>query len=270
VRIVRFSNEGARRRTDVVASEEPLEIRLSYRNGGGRVVRSVAVTMRTPGDDVELSVGFLYGEGVIQSRDSVADVAHCAGGAQQNLNTVEVRLAPDVVVDESLLARNFYVSSSCGVCGKASIDQVVARGRPLPRDGLTLRAELVSSLPSRLRESQGLFDRTGGLHAAGLFDADGRLLASREDVGRHNALDKVIGHEFLEGSLPLTGRVLVVSGRSSFEILQKAVAAGVPAVVAVGAPSSLAVALARRFDVTLIGFAKDDGFNIYAGEHRLA
>jgi FdhD protein len=270
VQVLRVDGEGARSRSDEVVSEEPLEIRLSYRQGGRTVVRPVSVTMRTPGHDVELSVGFLFGEGVIRDRGSVLEVAHCPGGGVQNLNVVEVRLAPDVRVDESSLERNFYTTSSCGVCGKASIDSVVARGQALPPDDLVVPAELVTALPDRLRASQPLFERTGGIHAAGLFDAQGTLLVSREDVGRHNALDKVVGGRLLDDALPAHRAVLVVSGRSSFEILQKAAQAGIPFVVAVGAPSSLAVALARRFGITLVGFARAGSFNVYAGEQRLA
>jgi FdhD protein len=270
VQVLRVDAEGARSRRDDVVTEEPLEIRLSYREAERTIVRRVAVTMRTPGHDVELSVGFLFGEGVIQERRAVREVAHCPGGGVQNLNIVEVRLAPDVRVDLSALERNFYVSSSCGVCGKASIDTVVARGHTASGAGPVVPAELVSTLPDRLRASQSLFERTGGIHAAGLFDADGALLVAREDVGRHNAVDKVIGQRLLEGALPASAGVLVVSGRSSFEILQKAVAAGVPVVVAVGAPSSLAVALARRFGITLVGFAREGAFNVYAGEQRLS
>jgi FdhD protein len=226
--------------------------------------------MRTPGDDVELSLGFMFGEGVVERRASVLEVAHCPGGGEQNLNVVEVRLAPGVRVDESALERNFYTSSSCGVCGKASIESVVARGYAPPPDDLALSAELVKTLPERLRAAQALFERTGGIHAAGFFDAGGELLVCREDVGRHNAVDKVVGRRLLDDALPARGSVLVVSGRSSFEILQKAIRAGVSVVVAVGAPSSLAVALARRFGITLVGFAREGAFNVYAGEQRLS
>jgi FdhD protein len=269
VQVLRVQGPGTSTLSDEVATEEPLEIRLSYRRSGRTVLRPVAVTMRTPGNDVELSLGFLFGEGVVQDRGSVLAVAHCPGGGEQNMNVVEVRLAPDVRVDESTLERNFFVSSSCGVCGKASIDSVLARGHVLPPGDLFLPAALVSALPDRLRAAQTLFERTGGIHAAGLFDAQGELLVCREDVGRHNAVDKVVGQRLLEGALPAHACVLVVSGRSSFEILQKAIAAGVSVVVAVGAPSSLAVALARRFGVTLVGFARAGAFNVYAGEHRL-
>jgi FdhD protein len=270
VGVLRFERESPRRRRDLVAVEEPLEVRLSYVRQATRVTRPAAVTMRTPGDDVELSVGFLFGEGILSDRGEVVEVAHCAGSGPQNFNVVEVRLAQHVRVDESLLVRNFYVSSSCGVCGKASLDQVSARAPTRPVPEAVLPAELVRTLPGRLRAAQRVFQRTGGLHAAGLFNAAGGLVVAREDVGRHNAVDKVVGHCVLGGSMPVDGAVLVVSGRTSFEILQKAVTAGIFSVVAVGAPSSLAVALARRFGLTLVGFAREDGFNVYAGEHRIS
>ena len=270
VRVVRFAQDQSHAQKDFVAAEEPLEVRLSFVRGERWIVRPVAVTMRTPGDDVELSVGFLFGEGIVSGRHAIADVAHCADGTTQNLNVVVVRLARDTRVDESLLERNFYVSSSCGVCGKASLDQVATRSPARPAAETTFSAALIGALPAHLRASQRVFERTGGLHAAGLFDRTGELLVSREDVGRHNAVDKVVGHCVLQDLGPLDGKVLVVSGRTSFEILQKAVAAGIRCVVAVGAPSSLAVSLARRFDVTLVGFARQDGFNVYAGDHRLS
>jgi FdhD protein len=270
VTVLRYDARGARSAHDRVVTEEPLEIRIAYRRDGRACVRPVAVTMRTPGNDAELSAGFLFAEGIVRVAGAVREVAHCVGGGPQHLNVVEVRVAPDAVVDEAPLERSFYVSSSCGVCGKASLEALEARGiERLVDDGFRVPAERITSLPDRLRETQTVFERTGGLHAAGLFDAGGSLLVAREDVGRHNAVDKVVGHAFLGGSLPLERRVLVVSGRSSFEILQKAAAAKVPVVVAVGAPSSLAVDLARRFNVTLVGFARGGGFNVYAGEERV-
>jgi FdhD protein len=268
--VLRYSEERPRAERDFVAAEEPLEIRLSYAREGRRAVHPVAVTMRTPGNDVELSVGFLFAEGVAREREGILEVAQCAGEGAQNLNVVEVRLAPHVRVDESRLERSFYVSSSCGVCGKTVLDQVAARAPSRPFGPATFAAGWIASLPRRLRAAQSVFERTGGLHAAGVFEAGGPLLASYEDVGRHNAVDKVVGHCLLEGLMPFRAAVLVVSGRTSFEILQKAVAAGICCVVAVGAPSSLAVELARRFDVTLVGFARGDGFNVYAGEQRLS
>lgn len=270
VGVLRYRNGGMERRRDRVATEEPLEIRLALADGRRSVVRSIALTMRTPGHDAELAAGFLFAEGIVTARHSILQVAHCPGEGPQRYNVVEVRLAPGTLVDEALLTRNFYVSSSCGVCGKASLDALARRSvTPLAPGGPRVTAASIPSLADRLRSVQGVFDRTGGLHAAGLFDASGTLLRAREDVGRHNAVDKVVGHAFLSGELPLTGRILLVSGRSSFEILLKAVAAGIPFVVAVGAPSSLAVSLARRYGVTLVGFARDGGFNVYAGEDRV-
>jgi FdhD protein len=255
---------------DRVAVEEPMEIRLRIAGPEGTAVLPVAVTMRTPGDDVELAAGFLFGEGILSGREAVARIAHCPGEGPQELNVVQVSLRPGVTVDPTLLTRNFTTTSSCGVCGKASLDAVEVRGgRPFEEPEPILDPAEVAALPDRLRESQAVFQRTGGLHAAGLFDAGSRLLDAREDVGRHNAVDKVVGRALLDGRLPLDRRVLVVSGRTSFEIVQKALAARIPVVVAVGAPSSLAVDLARRFGQTLVGFARDGGFNVYAGRERI-
>jgi FdhD protein len=267
VAVVHYRESGRDERDDRVAAEEPLEVRIA---AAGATARSVAVTMRTPGNDEELAVGFLFSEGFIAQRSSVAQVAHCAGADEQHFNVVEVRLAAGADYDATLLDRNFLVSSSCGVCGKASLDALAARGIvDLPAADFRIASRTIHTLPARLREAQGVFERTGGLHAAGLFDAEGARLCVREDVGRHNAVDKVVGWAILDGSFPLDGRVLVVSGRASFEILQKVAAARIPVLVAVGAPSSLAVQLARRFGVTLIGFARDGEFNVYAGAERL-
>jgi FdhD protein len=260
----------------VVAVEEPMEIRLTWVEEGRTATTPVAVTMRTPGDDFDLTAGFLFTEGLLTHAAQVAELSYCRGGEPQEYNVVEVRLREGESVDPDRLNRNFYTSSSCGVCGKASLEAVEVRGcTPLPDGTVILSPEAVVGLPERLRDTQRVFDRTGGLHAAGLFAVDeggtveGEGAIVREDVGRHNAVDKVVGRSFLEGELPLDRHVLVVSGRASFEIVQKAVAAGIPALVAVGAPSSLAVDLARRFNVTLVGFARDGGFNAYAGRGRL-
>jgi FdhD protein len=254
-----------------VAVEEPLEIRVEFFSGGSWETRSASVTMRTPGHDFELAAGFLFTEGILDSHQQVREISYCQGEAPQEYNVLSVRLRDSVSFDPDLLTRNFYTSSSCGVCGKASIESVEAKGcRPLPSDTLKLEAAVVDGLPDLLRAEQAVFERTGGLHAAGLFDSAGELVLLREDVGRHNAVDKVVGHLFLEGNLPLHNRALVVSGRTSFEIIQKAVSAGIPAVVAVGAPSSLAVDMAREFNLTLIGFARGGGFNLYSGEGRVS
>lgn len=271
VRLRRYRDASATREKDAVAVEEPLEIRIAWTNGEGRASsEAVAVTMRTPGDDFDLVAGFLSGEGIIGRADSLHEMSYCLSGDEQRYNVVEARLRPGVGFDVDRVRRNFYTTSSCGVCGKASLEAVEANGcTPLP-DGPLAPAELLCRLPGLLEEGQGVFRRTGGLHAAALFDMSGRRRVVREDVGRHNAVDKAIGHTFLRRALPAHARILVVSGRASFEIVQKAVAAGVPVVVAVGAPSSLAVELAARFNQTLVGFARDGGFNAYSAPERIA
>jgi FdhD protein len=258
------------RARDDLAVEEPLEIRVScVGEGGARVSAPLAITMRTPGDDFELVAGFLHGEGVVDSAEALQELTYCRGGGTQDYNVVEARLAPGVPFDANDHRRNVFTSSSCGVCGKASLESVEARGCRAVESDLTVGADVLASLPELLREGQGVFARTGGLHAAALFTAQGACAAVREDVGRHNAVDKAVGHLFLRRGLPAAERILVVSGRVSFEIVQKAVAAGVPVVVAVGAPSSLAVDLAARFGVTLVGFARHRSFNVYVGEGRV-
>jgi FdhD protein len=251
--------------TDFVAVEEPLEIRLECDAAGKRVRRSISITMRTPGHDFELAAGFLFTEGILKSHEQVAGITNCRSG-----NAVRVALQPGVEVDLSRLERHFYATSSCGVCGKASLDAVqvcpsvrCAVGEPV------VESAMICSLPARLRAAQEVFDRTGGLHAAALFDADGELLCLREDVGRHNALDKLIGHEFLAGRTPLVLNVLMLSGRVSFELVQKAAVAGIPILAAIGAPSSLAISLAERHGLTVLGFVREDRFNIYCGGERI-
>jgi FdhD protein len=242
---------------DLLAVEEPLEIRLGERN--------VAITMRTPGNDEELAAGFLFTEGILRDRSDVSGIS------LWDRNRVTVALKDESHVDLGRLERNFYVSSSCGVCGKASIQAVEAIGCPaLSRNTPQITGELIHALPEKLRSNQLVFDRTGGLHAAGLFDTSGTLLSTREDVGRHNAVDKLIGAAFLKGGVPLDDHVLMVSGRASFELVQKALMAGIAAMAAVGAPSSLAVELALRYGMTLIGFVRDRKFNIYSGAWRLS
>jgi len=247
-----------------------MEVRVESGLKGRRMTRTVSVTMRTPGHDFELAVGFLYSEGILGDREEVQEVTYCQSGELQEYNVVTVRLKEGVPLDPELLTRNFYTTSSCGVCGKGSLEAVEVKGcQALPNGTLALEAALLPKLPDLLMDGQKGFKRTGGLHAAGLFGAQGGVVAVREDVGRHNAVDKVVGQAFLDGRLPLHDRILVVSGRTSFEILQKAVAAGIPVVVAVGAPSTLAVELARKFNVTLVGFARGQRFNLYAGEARV-
>jgi FdhD protein len=265
-RVWRMGPEGAEERRDHVATEEPLEIRLVQR---GRT-RTVAVTMRTPGQDAELALGFLFAEGVIARREEVRRAAPCAGPAAECANILEVELAEEVPEPELAgLDRHFFATSACGVCGKAGLDALRLRVPGEIPSGPVVPAEVLATLPARFREAQGLFHATGGLHAAALFDAEGRLLALREDVGRHNAVDKLTGWAFLERLLPLHGHLMMVSGRSSYEILQKCLMAGVPMVCAVSAPSSLAVELAEQFGITLIGFLRGDRFNVYSGIERI-
>jgi FdhD protein len=266
---VRVIHEGKEdRRADYLATEEPLEIRLI----AGEAVRTLAVTMRTPGADFELAAGFLYGEGIISDRDQVKGITYCTGrdlDPAQLYNIVNVELADPVLPDLRGLERHFFTSSACGVCGKSGLEALELRGHAPLLEGPVVDAELLYRLPFRLREAQGLFDATGGLHAAALFTSTGELLCLREDVGRHNAVDKLVGWALLEGRLPLTGHIVMVSGRSSFEIMQKALAAGVPIVCAVSAPSSLAVDLARQFGMTLVGFLRAERCNVYSGDERV-
>jgi len=258
----------SRGRPDSLATEEPMEIRLISADARQRV----AVTMRTPGADFELAAGFLYGEGIVSSPEDILKISYCVDrdlDAEQQYNIVNVELRGGGEYDLRSLDRHFYTTSACGVCGKASLEQLELRGCPLIPPGPEISAEVIYSLPEKLREAQGLFEATGGLHAAALFDSGGELLALREDVGRHNATDKLVGWALLERRLPLSDHIVMVSGRSSFEILQKCLTAGVPVVCAISAPSSLAVDVARRFDMTLVGFLRGEKFNLYAGAERV-
>jgi FdhD protein len=257
---------------DLVATEEPFEIRLGYsRPDGSRAEEPVSVTMRTPGHDEDLAVGFLFTEGIIRSGADVEGVVERGQrDADGLMNVVRVELAPGVPVDFKRLERNFYMTSSCGVCGKASIDSVAVQGQyDLRSVDFRISGTALGRLPGALKERQAVFEQTGGLHASGLFDAAGTIVALREDVGRHNALDKLIGHSLLRGEVPLHGYGVIVSGRASFELMQKSKMAGVPLVAAVGAPSSLAVELAREFGITLVGFLKADRFNVYSRPDRI-
>ena len=272
VRIRRFGADGGAC-DDAVATEEPLEIRLSYAQPDGRrAQKSISITMRTPGNDEELAAGFLLTEGIVAGRADLQAIGPCGPPAANGLiNVVRVDLAPGVEVDLARLERHFYTSSSCGVCGKASLDAVAVQGRyDLRGNALRISAESLGALPGRLLALQSVFERTGGLHASGLFDAAGQVGVSREDVGRHNALDKLIGQALLKDELPLGGYGVVVSGRASFEVMQKAMMAGIPMMAAVGAPSSLAVEFAEEFGMTLVGFLKANRFNVYSGPERIA
>jgi FdhD protein len=254
-------------RPDTLVAEEPLEIRL---NG-----KPLAITMRTPGDDFALAAGFLVSEGVLANAYDLQNIVYCAGATvdgSNSYNVVDVRTAPDVVMPDITLERNVYTTSSCGLCGKASLDAVRTTARWPIADTPPVRVEpsLLAGLPDRLRAAQRVFDRTGGLHAAALFSEEGELLDVREDVGRHNAVDKLVGRALQNGDLPLSRVILLVSGRASFELAQKAVMAGIPVLAAVSAPSSLAVDLAAETGLTLVGFLRGSNMNVYAGEDRIA
>lgn len=258
-------------RGDRVAVEEPLEIRLRYTLVGKPARKSISVTMRTPGEDAELAAGFLYGEGIIDGADDIDRLEHPDEDEEPSAeNVIELTVAPGVDVDVGAVQRNFYTTSSCGVCGKASLEALEIRETAVMEpDGFRISPETVARLPDRLRRAQPVFEKTGGIHAAGLFSTDGTLVELREDVGRHNAMDKLVGARLLAGELPADRSVAVLSGRASFELLQKALRARIPLVVAVGAPSSLAVDLAEEFGITLVGFARGDRFNIYTHRERI-
>ena len=252
-----------RRKDDYLAAEEPLEIRVG--------TEPLSVTMRTPGHDRELAAGFLFTEGLIQQREQIVKLesAEPQDGTNRG-NVIEAALVPESAPDFVKMRRHFFAASSCGICGKASIDSIRSRLLAAPNPDFRLDTEMLVRLPEALRSAQDVFQRTGGLHAAALFDARGNVLVLREDIGRHNAVDKVIGWALLEGRVPLSDSVLLVSGRGGFEIVQKAIVAGVPVVASVSAPSSLAVQLARELHLTLIGFLRGRRFVIYAGEERVA
>lgn len=283
-RVIRVREGALSERPDTLVAEEPMEIRL---NG-----RPLAITMRTPGDDFALAAGFLVSEGVVASAEELGNIVYCAGSVTEygdlddhdgesphngpttynTYNTVDVQLAPGVVVPDITLERNVYTTSSCGLCGKASLDAVRTTARwPLAAtEGPRITTATLLTLPDQLRAKQRVFDRTGGLHAAALFTNEGELIDVREDVGRHNAVDKVVGRALQEGRLPLRDTVLMVSGRASFELAQKAVMAGIPLLAAVSAPSALAVDLARESGLGLVGFLRGNSMNVYAGEDRIA
>jgi FdhD protein len=250
---------------DVLAIEEPLEIQLAY--GPQHLVRNVSITMRTPGNDEELAAGFLFTEGIIQQRQGIQHISPVLPG----MNSIRITLHPDIQPQLQQADRNFYTTSSCGVCGKASIDAIktVSPFRNNSGDGLLIAEGMLHGLQASLLQQQAVFDSTGGLHASGLFTSDGVLCMLREDVGRHNALDKVIGAALLQDLLPLDNKVLLLSGRASFELIQKAAMAGIKVVAAVGAPSSLAVELAQENNMTLVGFLRNHRFNIYCGSERI-
>ncbi|HEY6062300.1 MAG TPA: formate dehydrogenase accessory sulfurtransferase FdhD [Chitinophagaceae bacterium] len=249
---------------DLLAVEQPLEIGIVYGSGKERLRKNVSVTMCTPGNDTELACGFLFTEGIISCKE---DILGCASSGD---NIVTLELRPGISFDPQKIERHFYTSSSCGVCGKSSIDAVknVFNNSPV-KDNIRINPSVLTELPESLRKQQEVFKHTGGLHASALFDMDGHLLLTREDVGRHNALDKLVGAALATGDIPLDHHILLLSGRASFELIQKAAMAGIKIVCAVGAPSSLAVELAKETDMTLVGFLRDGRFNIYSGEQRI-
>lgn len=267
--VISLAGDVQARKFDHVVTEEPLEIRLAC----GDIVRTLAVTMRTPGNDFELAAGFCYGEGLVRSRDEIAELTYCLDPAldpEQRYNVVSLTLRnASHSLDLARLERHFTMNSSCGVCGRAQLDSLRERGVKALDDDVRIDAPTLYALPERMRAAQRIFDSTGGLHAAAIFDEHGETIVVREDVGRHNAVDKLAGWGLLEARLPFARSTLVVSGRTSYEILQKAVVARTPIVASVSAPSSLAVELAREFNVTLIGFLRGDRANVYAAPQRI-
>ncbi len=285
--ISRFQGEEEHLTTDLLAVEEPLEIQLAYGPTALRIVKPTSVTMRTPGHDFDLVAGFLLTEGIVSDSADIDSIDYVSSPSsavaitstdfsrsvlpyQPERNIVRVQLAQDIVLRIASLERNFYTTSSCGICGKASLLALRTVCPPRMANQLRVASSLLYSLPDRLQAAQDVFNKTGALHASGLFDVEGRLHALREDVGRHNAVDKLIGAEFLADRIPLRDRILLLSGRASFELLQKALMGGISMVVSVGAPSSLAVQVAKEFDITLVGFLRKDHFNVYHGEKRIS
>ncbi len=266
IKITKVGTNGVFETEDKVAMEEPLEIQLEYSTATGMMMKNIAVTMRTPGNDEELAVGFLFTEGVIQNANDIAATKRSNADA----NAIRVVLNENVIPKLGNVSRNFYTTSSCGICGKASIDAIHTVAQfEAEQDNIQLNPTTIYDLQNKIKEQQKVFEDTGGIHASALFDLEGNFLILREDVGRHNALDEVIGYACMNGQLPLSRHVLFLSGRASFELMQKAVMAGIKIVAAVGAPSSLAVEMAKENGITLIGFLRDDRFNIYSGKQRI-
>ncbi|MFM6924627.1 MAG: formate dehydrogenase accessory sulfurtransferase FdhD [Ferruginibacter sp.] len=266
IRIHKLQSGAVNETADKVAVEEPMQIQLMYSTATGQMLKDIAVTMRTPGNDEELAAGFLFTEGIIQSADDISEIKH----AHADENGVQVILKENIKPVPGNAARNFYTTSSCGICGKASIDaiQTLSQYDKINNDSI-IRAAVFHSLQQELKKQQKVFEDTGGIHASALFDMEGKFIMLREDVGRHNALDKIIGAAMLHKQLPLNNNLLLLSGRASFELVQKAVMAGIQIIASVGAPSSLAVEMANENNVTLIGFLKEDRFNIYSGRKRI-
>lgn len=271
VQIKKINIESSISKADLLAVEEPLEIRLAFGNPKNRIQKSLAVTMRTPGNDFELVYGFLFSEGIIQQKADVVAIKYCfdKDKLQEQDNIVRVELHPDLDFDPMQFERHFYTNSSCGVCGKSSIESIASQCKLETDETTRIAGDIFYSLPDKLRASQQIFEHTGGIHACALFDDKGNLLMMREDVGRHNAMDKLIGAAFYKEILPLKNKLILLSGRCSFELVQKALTAGTPVVASVGAPSSLAVALAQQYNMSLLGFLKKQSYNIYTAKERI-
>jgi FdhD protein len=268
--ISRWREDGWHEERDTLAAEEPLEVRLAWRKDGEPQRKSIAITMRTPGNDFELALGFLFGESIVRSAADIVDISYCPNEIDpQEFNTLVATLRPGLVFDLGRLERNFFTTSSCGVCGKATLEALEIQGCDALDGGFGVDGSMLTRLPDELRKAQPVFETTGGLHAAALFSANGQLIDLKEDVGRHNALDKLIGAQLLAGRSDLSDAVLMLSGRAGFELLQKALVARIPVVAAVGAPSTLAVQLADTFNITLAGFVRESGFNVYTGRERI-
>lgn len=270
VEIVKVTNDFALSKLDLLAAEEPLEIRIGFGPHSMREQKSIAITMRTPGNDLELTVGFLFTEGIISKTSDLTHIDHCTDSqGERSENVVRAEIHPNVDFDWTSLQRNFYTSSSCGICGKASIESL-QQICPLPIESeMKVEPDVIHQLSLKMREKQSVFEHTGGLHAAALFTSRGELILMREDVGRHNALDKVIGAAVFKNLIPINDHVILLSGRCCYELIQKSVLAGLPIIAAVGAPSSLAVETARSFGQTLLGFVRNNSFNIYSHGERI-
>ncbi len=271
VNIKRYTDTRQANAPDLVVVEEPLEIRVGYGLEGQRQQETITVTMRTPGDDEHLCLGFLYSEGAINTAEQVVSAKYCRNVTVEDggNNVMRIELSPDMPFTPRNFQRNFYTNSSCGVCGKASIEHVKQLCAPIAMVPVEVPRQIITGFPAALAATQDVFKHTGGLHACGLFDSQGTMLLHKEDVGRHNALDKLIGNLLVTGALPASDKILMLSGRISFELVQKAIKAGVPVIAAVGAPSSLSVTLAKEYGVTLVGFLKDQSFNVYTGFERI-
>jgi len=268
--IIRIGSKGKELLPDLVANEEPLEIRLGIGPVGEREQLNLSVTMRTPGHDKELALGFLFTEGIISNFKDVSSIEYCETIKPDEIgNVLRAELVPNIQINENKLVRHFYTSSSCGVCGKSSIEAISVPIIDVNSNFSPVGANLVCKLPKLLEEAQKVFEHTGGLHACGLFDKNGKLLKLREDVGRHNAVDKLIGALLIENALPALDSILMLSGRISFELVQKAARAGIQFVAAIGAPSSLAIQMAKKHNITMVGFLKNSSFNIYSGSERI-